>query len=126
MDIQKPFYSGRTDVPTAFPDYPEKVSKFLELARQKKYFIVHAHQVSLEEYSRWLGTWYRKNGREWSCEIKNDCTEEFAMEKNNEIVVEKTCFSAFHKTHLDDILRTKKIEVRSLVFKSSNFWSFSC
>ena len=65
VDIQKPFYSGREDVPSAFPTYAQNVSQFLQSARAKNYFIVHAHQVSLEAYSRWLGTWYRKNGREW-------------------------------------------------------------
>jgi len=110
IDIQKPFYSGRDDVPVAFPGLGKKVSEMLQHARLQKYLVIHAHQVSLEKYSPWLPTWYRKNGREWSCEIRNNCTEDFAKESKDEFVVEKTCFSAFHKTNLDDILRKNNIK----------------
>merc|ERR1712227_998235 len=110
IDIQKPFYSGRDDVPVAFPGLGKKVSEMLQHARLQKYLVIHARQVSLEKYSPWLPTWYRKNGREWSCEIRNNCTEDFAKESKDEFVVEKTCFSAFHKTNLDDILRKNNIK----------------
>merc|ERR1712233_65341 len=92
IDIQKPFYSGRDDVPLAFPGLGKNVADMLQHARLQEYLAIHAHQVSLEKYSPWLPTWYRKNGREWSCEIRNDCTEAFA------------------KTNLDDILRKNNIK----------------
>ena len=48
----------------------------------------------------------------WNPIIGNDCTEDFAAEEINEIVIEKHKYNGFDGTGLADILRKRNIEVK--------------
>ncbi|CBY15975.1 unnamed protein product [Oikopleura dioica] len=113
VDIQTPFYSGFPGISDTNPDFPDSIRKFLSAAREKGFRICHVNQESLSGKDNWLETWYRKNGRDWSCEIFSGNSEEFAAPIPGEPLFVKHAFDGFTCEQLPKYL--ERHEIKSVI-----------
>ena len=70
------------------------LNKALDHARKTGIMVVHIRAVYNEQVSPWLRNFKVKNPVKWSIQypsgkIDNDCTEEFAIEHENELIIQK-------------------------------------
>ena len=57
----------------------------LKFGREKKMKIIHVRAVYNENVSPWIKNFRVMNPKMWNCIIDNDCTEDFAEHKDDEI-----------------------------------------
>ena len=63
----------------------KNVADMLKFGRENKMKIVHVRAVYNENVSPWIKNFRVMNPKMWNCIIDNDCTEDFAEHKNDEI-----------------------------------------
>ena len=68
-----------------FENSTKNVADMLKFGRENKMKIVHVRAVYNENVSPWIKNFRIMNPKMWNCIIDNDCTEDFAEHKNDEI-----------------------------------------
>ena len=63
----------------------KNVADMLKFGRENKMKIVHVRAVYNENVSPWIKNFRVMNPKMWNCIIDNDCTEDFAEHKDDEI-----------------------------------------
>ena len=112
IDIQRDFWAPINEE-NKFPEFPEKVSKLLDISRKLGFHIVHIRSVFQSDRSDWM-LFYRPEGRGMIPCIAGtegiDFTG-FAEPIEGEKIIEKQTFDAFVDTDLDDYLSSQDIKV---------------
>ena len=107
IDIQRDFWAPINEE-NKFPEFPEKVSKLLDISSKLGFHIVHIRSVFQPDRSDWM-LFYRPEGRGTIPCIAGTIGAEFvdfSQPKTGEKVIEKQTFDAFVETELDEHLRS--------------------
>jgi nicotinamidase-related amidase len=110
IDIQRDFWAPINEE-NRFPEFPEKVSKLLDISRKLGFHIVHIRSVFQPDRSDWM-LFYRPEGRGTIPCIAGTMGAEFvdfSQPKTGEKVIEKQTFDAFVDTELDEHLRLLEV-----------------
>ena len=94
VDFQKPFYSDNAEILRNFPQLKENVIRALAYAREKGMMVVHVRAEYNMRVSPWMKSFRVKNPTKWNVQyptgrVDDNCTEHFATENTNELVIRK-------------------------------------
>ncbi|TRO53777.1 cysteine hydrolase [Candidatus Bathyarchaeota archaeon] len=107
IDIQRDFWAPIKEE-NRFPEFPEKVSRLLDISRKQGFHVIHIRSVFQPDRSDWM-LFYRPEGRGTiPCIAGTEGAEfvDFSQPKRGEKIIEKQTFDAFVDTGLDDYLRS--------------------